>query len=711
MITFQKADFFLQYDEKNGRIHSLRDGSREYVGEKTAIFKIGLRDADGDPVPVELNDMCFVNCKKEENSFEAVYEGCDLEVTVFAKIADGIEWKIAIEMKDDRIVEWVNFPQIAVPYDLKDNYGHSKILWGFNEGGIVDDLAYKEGWFGYRELQYPSISSIPMYPAIVESQFMAYYNEEGGLYFGAHDKDDNIKGIDFYRYKDGIMLQMRHFCGVNYGESYEMSFPMVMKFFRGEWQDATQIYKDWMKENKKGRFIPIPENERLPEWYSESPVIITYPVRGRHDGDIMNPNKMFPYCNALKHVERLEKELNSKIMVILMHWEGSAPWAPPYVWPPYGGEKELKKFIDALHERGDVLGVYCSGMGWTQFSRLVDDYNKEEEFEEKNLRDVMCLSPKQELPYCNIVPGIRAGYDMCPSQKFTEDVLKNEVKSMVSAGIDYIQLLDQNHGGTSYFCYSKNHGHPPVPGKWQVDAVKHMLEEIEKETGRVLLGCESAAAESYIPYLLFSDNRYHLNYAAGRPVPVYAYLYHEYVNNFMGNQVGVNAWLNHEKSPENLLERMAYAFSAGDMLTLVLNENGDITWNWGWRELDDIPNQENVLEFVKNANQWRRGSGKKYLHTGNMVKPYKVVCEKNRIYGPSGHEFLIEKLHTSAWKSDDGGYGQFLINYNTEDVECEICLPEGTYRLYEDENTLRVLSGGCQNINIKKLSVMMLEEK
>jgi len=694
MITLSNAELSLVFNEEAGRIESLKDFNREYVNEFTSIFKLSYFDKDGNAFEASVDDMDFLGSEKDACSFKCVYANDLLKVTVHADINKNLEWKIDVDIQPEYLLEWINFPQMAVPYDLKDRGGNSKFLWSFSEGVIVDDLTFKDEAFVYKRAEYPTRPTAHFYPAIIQTQFMSYFDDVSGLYFGTHDKEGHLKEFDFYKYKESIMVHISHFCGTYPGESYRMAYPVVVQPYVGEWQEAVEIYREWFEKEGREGFIPITENKRLPEWYGESPVVITYPVRGTYDTSPMDPNKLFPYCNAMEHIERLEKDFNSKVLVLLMHWEGTAPWAPPYVWPPYGGEEELKKFIDALHDSGNLVGLYCSGIGWTQYSRLVDNYNREQEFEDKNLKDIMCLSPKQQLIRSKVVPFIRHGYDMCPTQRFTVEVMKGEVERMIDAGVDYIQLLDQQHGGTSYFCYSKDHGHPPVPGKWQVDAVKKMLEEIEEITGKVLLGTESTAAERYIPYLLCNDSRFAINYSVGRPVPVYAYMFHEYLNNFMGNQVFVQGHINFDKDPDNTLERLAYSFICGDMLTVVLNQDGDINWCWDCDQfVDHLPDQQSIKDFVKNLNKWRTGRGKKYLHTGKMVRPCKIKCADHIIHCViQDHETVIDKVHTSAWQAPDGSFGQFLVNFNKDEQECTITLPAGTYRVYTDEDQYFSLS-------------------
>lgn len=710
MITLKTSELSLIFDEKRAAITSLSDGVQEFAAKERPIFEVALLDGKGERTRLDGDAFSLVEANRADGVFSAVYRNEKINCTIEIRETDeGFAFGASAQvLSSEYVTEWLNYPLFTLKNDLLDNGGNGKILWGFNEGVLIDSFRQRAG-LPYREPNYPSLGLYGVYPGAVETQFMAYYNDCSGLYLAAHDTEDCFKGIDFYETEGGFLLQYRHFTGATFGEDYRIPYPMVLRGFQGDWYDAAAIYRAFFERERSGMLIPIKENKKLPDWYRNSPVIITYPVRGKHDADEMTPNRLFPYVNALPHIERLEKELESKIFVLLMHWEGSAPWAPPYVWPPYGGEKMLCDFIDALHARGDALGVYCSGIGWTQQSHTDPTYNKEAFFNENKLSEVMCTAPDGSLPFSNICTAQRRGYDLCPACRFTKDTVVNEVRSMANAGIDYIQLMDQNHGGTSYLCYSRTHGHPPVPGKWQTDAVKELYRQAASVAAGVLLGCESAAAESYLPYLLFSDNRYNVNYRIGQPVPVHAFLFHRYCNNFNGNQVCSQYNLDHNTFPDSLLLRTAHGFIAGDMLTQVINDEGDITWNWGGAP-DTLPDQAAVKEFTRHLNGWRIRHPE-YLHTGEMTKPFPVLCEQNSLFHP------IQKMHsktdciyTSAWRTENGKLGQFLVNYNSTEQAFRIALPDGSYTLTDENGNVTKLSGGTHTITLPPIRAVLLEK-
>ena len=55
---------------------------------------------------------------------------------------------------------------------------------------------------------------------------------------------------------------------------------------------------------------------------------------------------------------------------------------------------------------------------------------------------------------------------------------------------------------------------------------RRILPVLREAAHKPLVGCEAAAAEGFIPYLLFNDNRAMINLFAGTPVPAYAFVYH-----------------------------------------------------------------------------------------------------------------------------------------------------------------------------------------
>jgi len=383
--------------------------------------------------------------------------------------------------------------------------------------------------------------------------------------------------------------------------------------------------------------------------------------------DEMKANKLHPYTNALPLLDDIRKACDSRLLVLLMHWEGTAPWAPPYVWPPFGGEENFKEFLEALHAKGDMLGVYCSGFGYTMQSNLIDEYNKEEDFKKGELWRGMCVSPEGKVEISAICPAQRSGYDVCPASKVGRRILKEAYTPLFESGVDYAQILDQNHGGGQYFCYSRDHGHPPVPGEWMTTSMQDMLGDWNDSAKNMLFGCESSAAEPFIGNLAFSDNRYEVNYRVGISVPLYAYIYHEYLRNFMGNQVSCPL----TNGKDSMCARMAYSFTAGDCMTIVLTPFGKIMTNWGNHNFDILPDKDRAVQFAANMQKFYKEKAFKFLYDGKMIKPLEIECTSEEYPKYGNQTTVIPDVYTSAWEKD-GEKAQVLVNHTLKDVNVKI---------------------------------------
>ena len=581
---------------------------------------------------------------------------------------------MSVENPTDALVEWVEPLLIALP-PLRGEGGEldAEILYPFNEGIIVDSLKMREDcpWFGSREELYPSEGSYPVFPNMICSQMLSYLFKDSeasanrrALYFGAHDAKRGVKAIDFHRTGDsGAEINFRMYCGSGYGASYQMEFPLVIKSLHGGWEAAAEEYRTWFEANLPPHTKKTSENKQLPEWYEDSPLVVSYPVRGIHDTDVMNPNKLYPYTNALPLIDEVANATGARLLVLLMHWEGTAPWAPPFVWPPFGDPDNFDKYLHTLHNRGHMLGVYCSGFGYTLKSKLVDNYDCTEDYEKNHLSEAMCAGPEGKVEISHICTEQRVGYDICPGSPAGKSLLRDAYMPLLTSEVDYAQILDQNHGGSQYFCYSREHGHAPCPGPWMTENMQNTLASWNDAAGKTLLGCESAAAEPFIGNLLFSDNRFELCYSIGRPVPLYAYIYHEYVRNFMGNQVSCT--LPHEI--DTLRYRMGYSFSIGDCMTLVFEPEGRLMLNWGTRDFDNPPNKDKAYLFIANMAKFYREKAKPYLYNGRMIPAGDIQCEKM----PFGHN--LPAVHVTAWESPETGKrARIFVNSEEHDAVCTV---------------------------------------
>ncbi len=716
-MIFKYSDTVTELCDSTGKILSLSSHGKEFVAQQMPLFCFRLRK--GKEVFVfDSDNASKIQSSNTETTASFVYggfENYDITFNVNVSFTGRAEFNMSYVNNTGMCVEWVNFPQIAVPNDLVKNGGSGNLIIDKNEGLLIDDMTEKEKTLqSFKDLEYPSRGLFGMFPAVVESQFLAYYDDKCGLYIAAEDKERAIKGIDFEPLgEDAIKMHMRLYPGVEASvKEFDFGFSVVMENFTGAWESAAELYRVWFENNLPEGLVKVKENKTLPEWYTDSPLVVTYPVQGIHDMDTPVPNRLFPYENALTYLDEFSKETNSRILTVLMHWEGTAPWCPPYVWPPLGGAEALQSFAEKLHDRNFLLGVYCSGLGYTLHSNL-NDYNMEDTYQKENLEQYMCADAADSRVLSNICQAQRVSNDLCVSQEFSKNVLVEEAAKMASVDLDYIQILDQNHGGTPYFCFSEKHGHAPVPGKWMVEHMTDLLQRLKKTVGdKILLGCESASAESYVPYLMLSDNRFNLNYAGGRPVPIYAYIYHEYLHNFSGNSVNSLNFIDINKSPDCHLMRVAYSFLAGDLMTLVINQDGEIAWSWGQRDFSVLPEREPILKFVKSATSYRRGAGKEYLVYGRMIKACDVDCETVQMAKPRREEYdnQYPVILTSAWCNDKGQKAQFLANYTATARECTVDLTntKGAEFVDGDGNVLCSFEAKKVCIKVEAQSAAML---
>ena len=427
---------------------------KEICGKSAQLFSIRLRDKNGAPAVFSAVDAAR-KAEYSGNSVNIAYNFDRFTVRVALSGGDSLNWSLEVENKSDLAVEYIDFPSLSIAGKLRRNGGDAAVVSPFNEGLIVEDSRQKPEM---TDPEYPSMGNYMMFPYMVFAQFTLCLKGDNGIYMGIHDEERAPKGIDFRCSDEGIDFRVRMFMGSGYGESVKTP-DIVWKGFRGGWMDGAEIYREWLEKSFKVK--PMAELD-LPDWYkNDMPLVITYPVRGIHDMDEMKPNKLFPYENVLPLVDEFAKKTNSRIMVLLMHWEGTAPWAPPVVWPPFGGEEMFSSFMKKLHESGNLLGVYCSGLGFTEQANLIESYNTEKLIEEKGLKKCFCAAPDQSVPHSKICTAQRSGYDICPASGLGKQVLDEALEPLLTSGVDYIQALDQNHGGGMYFCYSKDHGHPP----------------------------------------------------------------------------------------------------------------------------------------------------------------------------------------------------------------------------------------------------------
>jgi len=675
MIFLQGKGYQAAFDETNGGLRSFSVDGQEQLALNAAspLAEIRMLGTDRELHLFSSNDAGAVTVSVDGQKLTAVfgdfpdYAGLTFTVTAVAG-EDGLSFETEIDNQTDAFVENFACPCVSVPDNLIGDGGDSRVFWTYCEGVVYEE----SGNFWGEHIRTGTIFSSLIYPGLVQMQYMARYANGKGVYYAAHDTKGLPKAMAIYKFEGNLRMDIRPFPCVAAHTQWKQDFPIVMKPMEGDWQDASEIYRDFVENSD----FPLPpkvnENPRMPKWINKHPVVTIYPPRSIRGSGYMGPNEFFPYVNSIKYLEDLSEDLESEIMTFLPYWEGTAPWAGPYSWPPYGGEEPFLEYVQKMREKGWPVGVYASGVNWTDKHLTVTDYDRTQDRIDQNLTEVMCQLPSGEL-LPGVCGSIRTGYRMCSNCEETKKIAYDEFGHMLDAGVEYAQYFDQHMGGEGYICYADNHGHPACYGKWSVDSMQEiyetMCQAIESKNADASIGTEGAPADFYANKMFVNDLRWHMNMARGIPVPAYSYVLHNYTLNFMGNQCGVDSYVCRMENPETMQFAVGYSFAACDLLTAILKSGGELHYDWGLNWLHPGPRQNPLKKLMKDCNAMRRLQ-EKYLQGGRMLKllPFEQPGEY-RMTRRNGTSFAVGEVLASHWLADDGDTMQVFVNHTTHDVE------------------------------------------
>ena len=620
---------------ENGAVRSLIHNGREVLLESTTLFLLNLRSGQ----KITGRDFSSVTDDGESIFFRDSHTRPGMSVTV--RLVPGGNGAFRVRLSEvilpggDALLSY-ELPLLTIP----DDYD---ILDPLSEGRLVPP-----------EMRYDSSRNYDIdgywgrYPGICQVQFIAAFNEAGGIRFFARDPLCRPKRIMLWgKTRGGIHIEIRDFAQNVYRGDFELEFSA----FNGDWMEAARPYRDWVSASGI-----LPAEPAFPAWVRKSPVFLTYVVCG--EGNLSAETNCFvPYTNALPWIRAIADATGSPVLALPMRWDHRGPWTPVEQWPPVGGAESWCEFVRELHREGHFAGLYGSGTAWTTHVYPTGkDYPPAPE-------GWGCCGPDGTLHKRDFKP-FRHSMPLCLMQKRVRDYIVDECRRIAASGIDFYQLFDQDLGGSVFPCFSDSHGHPAGPGPHETEAGKALQREVlaalRRDGSTAVLGAEHAAAEPFVGTLPVNDLR--TNAEIG--VPLHSFLYHGMTADYSGNQC-YHYVVDPEKSPENLLYRTARGFAAGALLTIPLRKNGEVDWGAGAPWTLPAPPQREMLTLVRNLNALRRRYPE-FLLEGRMMPLPELEIPGHTLYLAKGKSIEVPSVLCTLWNDRKGRGMLFCANYLTQ---------------------------------------------
>ena len=540
----------------------------------------------------------------------------------------------------------------------------------------IHNLLPNRGW-GW-EMVYPS--------SLSNMQFMAYYGNspQAGLYFALYDPDSHSKFIDFSKPGDSVadylFLHVRHFPELNQHD-FQLTYPIVIGVFEGDWYDAAQIYRRWTLQQswaQSGKIYdrapgssPL-ESLGLIQW------IYTYPE--------CIPPSVNPFSVVPEIAADTARFIGSPVAMSWIGWEKFGWYSQyPDVFPPKEGWDSFRSTIQALHGSGNKVLLIPSAASYSSLATSWEEASPWACRDRSN--QLFTSSPIFE---CGIHYVLNI---MCPNTQYWQNKLTGLLTPLSDAGADIIQL-DGFPASGPQFCLASTHGHPLGGGTWWAQAYADFFsgfKSVAKQNNPSLLFSSEGMAERYLGLLELSWNPFTTGISSDtftsvvldpskvEKIPLWHTVFHDY--GFIQSGIGFvshNAYYDY---------RSYYLRGYG--LGLVWGEIPCIWYaNAKLSELSEKGELE-MADYVRRIVKARQGYARSYLVYGRLLRPLSLNVPLYRINGAKAIPYTLANVSpfdspailASLWESPKGIRAVILTNISENSVAFALPLKEAQLEL------------------------------
>jgi len=708
-IRLESSEDVLLFDAASAALVSLRRKAvpeQEFIaaGERQLAFVVQHLDETRRfrQVRSDEADRVEVTCAESSQAGGTVkltarfvrLGGMELDVTMSVRASAGdrySHWSLSLRNGAGLAVTDVQFPFVVCPYRLGGGRGTEALLQPFGPGVLIErprpqDLRpdCPHTW-----QMRPENGAATHYPGVTMAQFLAYYNDRAGLFLSCRDTEGRIKLIMPVHRGHGLRLGLCHVGDWPRRGERSLEYDIVLGSFAGDWYEAAELYRQWSLKQPWAA-EPLCRRRDVPAWLLDSPPHIILRIQGELDEGPAEPNEEFlPYRKAVPPLEALSRRLGAPLVPVIMSWERAGPWVYPDCFPPAGGEDSLREFTRMARERGWHVGTFCNGTRWVT-AHFWSGYDGTDYFERHGGERSVCRTHTGE-PWREVWDAAwRPSYTACLGASQTRRIARRFVRTLADMGLDWIQFLDQNVGCCTFPCYAAYHDHPPLPGRWMTERMEELAgcfrevaaRELERTGGRrhMAFSVEMPVNEYFLRHFQICDIRVippghnaagHFGSVFGalsRFVPLYHYLYHEFI--LMQGGFGLGP------EPYHLPIRNAYNLVVGEIPGAVMKGDGTLlnldTANWAPWDIE-VGSNEDALAMLAAATALRRGPAAEFLVYGRMLPPAPIEGIRVMRWQHAGRDHSIPAVFHAAWQAPDGRFGLALANWTAEPQQVTVC--------------------------------------